>query len=363
MGNEIDKRYMRLALRLAFKGAGRTSPNPLVGAVLVRGGRMVATGYHQRAGEDHAEIVALKRAGDRARGATLYLNLEPCSHQGRTPPCTVSLIQSGVRRVVAGMLDPNPLVSGRGIRRLRRAGIQVRVGLLEAECRRLNEAFTKYITRHIPLVILKLAASLDGKTATSTGDSRWITETASRNYVHQIRNRVDAVLVGIGTVIADNPRLTCRLPGGRDPWRIVLDSHLRIPLSARLLHERNPEKTIIVTGPRAPARKIEAIRSRGAQVWSFPHRAGGISFASLLNRLGKMGLTSIMIEGGAATASRALREGIVDKVVIFYAPKIIGGDGKAMIEALGIRKVSRSTRIKDMEVKRLGKDFLVSGYL
>jgi len=360
---DLDRRYMRLAVRLALKGAGRTSPNPLVGAVLVRSGRIVATGYHQRAGEDHAEIVALKRAGDRARGATLYLSLEPCSHQGRTPPCTLSLIQSGVRRVVVGMLDPNPLVSGRGIRRMRRAGIEVHAGLLGAECRRLNEAFTKYITRHIPFVILKLAASLDGKTATATGDSRWITETASRSYVHQIRNQVDAVLVGIETVITDNPRLTCRLPGGRDPWRIVLDSRLRIPLSARLLHERNPQKTIVITGPRAPVKRIEAIRSCGAQVWSFPLQAGRISFASVLSRLGKMGLTSVMIEGGATTASLALREGIVDKVVIFYAPKIIGGDGRAMIETLGIRKVSRSRRIKDMEVKRLGKDFLVSGYL
>jgi diaminohydroxyphosphoribosylaminopyrimidine deaminase/5-amino-6-(5-phosphoribosylamino)uracil reductase len=363
MRDDLDKRYMRLALRLALKGAGRTSPNPVVGAVLVRDGRIVATGYHRRAGEDHAEIVALKRAGDRARGATLYLNLEPCSHQGRTPPCTLSLIRSGVKRVVSGMPDPNPLVSGRGIRRMRRAGIQVDVGLLDAECRRLNEAFTKYITRHIPFVLLKLAASLDGKTATSTGDSRWITETASRNLVHQMRNQVDAVLVGIGTVIADDPRLTCRLPGGRNPWRVVLDSHLRIPLSARLLHGRNPEKTIVITGSRAPVKRMAAIRSCGARVWSFPLRAGGISFAALLSRLGKMGLTSVMIEGGAATAGRALREGIVDKVLIFYAPKIIGGDGRAMIEALGVRRVSHSRRIKDMEVKRLGKDFLVSGYL
>ena len=363
MGDDLDQRYMRLALRLALKGAGRTSPNPMVGAVLVRGGKIIATGYHQRAGNDHAEIVALRRAGERARGATLYLNMEPCNHKGRTPPCTLSLMRSGVKRVVAGMVDPNPLVSGRGIRRLSQAGIQVHAGFLEAECRKLNEAFRKYITRRIPFVLLKLAASLDGKIATSTGDSQWITEAASRNYVHRLRNQVDAVLVGVGTVLADDPRLTCRLPHGRDPWRVVLDGHLRIPLTARLLHEREPAKTIVVTGSRATNKKAKAIRGYGAQVWSFPLRKGWIPFASILKRLGKMGLLSVMIEGGATTASRALRERVVDKVLFFYAPKIIGGEGRDMIEALGIKKMSRSRRIKDMEVQKFGKDILISGYL
>lgn len=360
---DLDKRYMRLALRLALKGAGRTSPNPMVGAVLVRNGKVIATGYHERAGSDHAELVALKRAGERVRGATLYLNLEPCNHHGRTPACTLSLIRSGVKRVVAGMVDPNPLVSGRGIRRLRQSGIQVHVGLLEAACRRLNEAFSKYISRRIPFVILKLAASLDGKIATSIGDSQWITEKASRSYVHRLRNQVDAVLVGIGTVLADDPRLTCRFPSGRDPWRIVLDGRLRIPLTAQILHQREPEKTIVVTGPRAPGKKVKALQDYGAQVWSLPLHEGRIPFASLLKRLGKMGLLSVMIEGGAITASRALRERAVDKILFFYAPKIIGGEGKDMIDALGIKKVSHSRGVKDMEVRRLGKDFLVTGYL
>ncbi len=363
MGDGPDERYMRMALRLALKGIGRTSPNPMVGAVLVRGGRVVGSGAHRRAGGDHAEIAALKQAGKRARGATLVLNLEPCDHQGKTPPCTLSLIRSGVRRVVTGMLDPNPLVSGKGIRRLRRAGIQVRVNVLEKECRRLNEAFIKYITRRLPLVTLKLAASIDGSIATSTGDSRWITEEAARRYVHQLRNQVDAVLVGVDTVIADDPRLTCRLAGGRDPLRIVLDSHLRIPLTARLFHQRGSEKTIVIAGARASKKKMKAIEDFGAQVWSIPLRGRRIPFKALLKRLAKMGLPSIMIEGGSTTAARALAEGAVDKVLFFYAPKIIGGEGKHMIGDLGIKKMSRCMKIQDVEIERFGHDILVSGYL
>ena len=360
---DLDKRHMRRALRLALKGAGRTSPNPMVGAVLVRDAKVVGKGYHRKAGGDHAEIVALKQAGAKARGATLYLNLEPCDHQGRTPPCTLSLIQSGIRRVVIGMVDPNPLVSGRGIRRLRRAGIQVDVGLLEAECRSLNEAFFKYIARHIPFVILKLAASLDGKIATASGDSKWITEAAARRYVHQLRNQVDAVIIGIGTVLADNPRLTCRLTSGRNPWRLILDSHARIPLASRLLHQPDPEKTILVAGSLASSKKIKAVESLGAQVWTFPQRRGTTPWLSLLKKAGQMGWLSVMIEGGGTTASRALAEGAVDKILFFYAPRVIGGEGRNMIQTLGIRKMGQSRKIKNLEVSRIGKDFLVSGYL
>ena len=362
MADGVEEKYMRLALRLALRGAGRTSPNPMVGAVLVRGGRVVATGYHRQAGRDHAEIVALKRAGQKARGATLYLNLEPCDHYGKTPPCTQSLIRAGIRKVVAGMVDPNPLVSGKGIRRLRRAGVRVDVGLLEKECRRLNEAFVKYVTRGVPFVHLKLALSLDGRIATATGDSRWITGPASRKVVHRLRNRVDAVVVGIGTVLADNPRLTCRVPGGRDPWRIVLDSRLRIPLTAHLLRERSPQKTIVVTGPDALPRKVRAIQKRGAVVWSFRLRRNRISFDSVLKRLAQMGLMAVMIEGGAKTATAALQEGVVDKIIFFYAPKLIGGDGKPAIEGLEIKEIGRSHRIKEIEVRKFGDDFLVTGY-
>lgn len=363
MGDDIDERYMRMALHLALKGIGRTSPNPMVGAVLVRGGRIVGTGYHRQAGGDHAELAVLKQAGIRARGATLYLNLEPCDHQGKTPPCTHSLIQSGVKKVVAGMLDPNPLVSGRGFRRLRRARIQVHSDVLKRECRRLNEAFIKFITHQVPFVILKLAASLDGSIATSTGDSRWITDVAARRYVHQLRNQVDAILVGVGTVVADDPRLTCRLAGGRDPWRVILDGHLRIPLTACLFQQRGSGRTIVVTGARVPPRKVKTIELLGAHIWRFPFRGRWIPFNALLKRLAKMGLVSVMIEGGGTTAARALLEGVVDKVLFFYAPKIIGGEGKRMIGALGIEKMSGCKNIKDVEIKRFGKDVLVSGYL
>jgi diaminohydroxyphosphoribosylaminopyrimidine deaminase/5-amino-6-(5-phosphoribosylamino)uracil reductase len=359
----VEKRYVRMACRLALKSAGRTSPNPMVGAVLARGEKIIATGFHSFAGGDHAEIVALKRAGAKAKGATLYINLEPCSHHGRTPPCTRSLINAGIREVVAGMKDPNPLVAGRGFQQLRRAGIRVRVGFLEEECQTLNEAFVKYITRRLPFVTLKLAASLDGKIATKTGAARWISDSVSRRTVHRLRNHVDAVLVGAGTVIADDPQLTCRIPGGRNPWRVVLDGRLRISSSAKLFRRRDPEKTIVVTSSKAPATKVRALEARGAQVWGIALRGGAIPWATVLRRLARMGIVSVLIEGGAAVAASALRAKAVDKILFFYAPKVLGGDGRVMIDGLGIRRVSESLRLKRMKVKKSGSDLLVTGYL
>ena len=335
----------------------------MVGAVLIRGKRVVATGYHRFAGADHAEIVALKRASRAARGATLYINLEPCSHHGRTPPCTDALIRAGIKEVVAGMKDPNPLVAGRGFARLRRAGVRVRSGLFSEECRALNEAFVKFITRRLPLVTLKLAASLDGKIATATGDARWISGADSRNWVHRMRNQVDAVLVGSGTAIADDPQLTCRIRGGRNPWRILLDGHLRIRSSARLFHQRDQAKTIVVTGSKAPAAKVRALEARGAKVWRFPLRRGKVPWMDLLRRLAASGIVSVMIEGGAAVAASALRARVVDKVIFFYAPKILGGDGRVMIDPLGIRSVERALHLKGLDVRSSGQDLLVSAYL
>lgn len=352
-----------MACRLARKASGRTSPNPLVGAVLVRGGKIIATGFHSTAGADHAEIVAIKRAGAKAKGSTLYINLEPCSHFGRTPPCSRALVHAGIKEVVAGMKDPNPLVRGKGFRELKRAGIRVRVGLLEQECQTLNEAFIKYITRRLPFVILKLAASLDGKIASVTGDARWISSEDSRRRVHQLRNEVDALVTGVRTVIADDPLLTCRIPFGRNPWRVILDSHLRIPLSAKLLRQADSERTIIVTGQHSAAQKARAIGSMGVQVWRVPLRRGKIPWREVLRKLAMKGILSVMIEGGATTAAWALKEKAVDKVLFFYAPVMLGGDGRVMIDTLGVKRVRQAIRVKRMQVRSSGADVLLSAYL
>jgi len=352
-----------MARRLAQKAAGRTSPNPIVGAVLVRNGKVVGSGYHKYAGGDHAEIDALRRAGAKAKGATLYITLEPCSHQGRTPPCTAALIRAGVKEVVAGTRDPNPRVAGRGFHQLRRAGIRVRVGIQEAECRELIEPFAKFITKGVPFVTLKLAATLDGKIASVSGDARWISNAASRHLVHRLRNQVDAVLVGIGTVRADDPQLTCRISGGRDPWRVVLDTRLRIPLTAKLLCQRDPQRTIVATTMTGSPAKIRALETLGAQVWRMPMRRHRIAWAALLKKLARSGIVSLMIEGGGAVAASALKGKIVDKVIFFYAPKILGGDGRAMIDSLGIRRVRQSIVVKKLAVHDSHGDLLVVGYL
>jgi diaminohydroxyphosphoribosylaminopyrimidine deaminase / 5-amino-6-(5-phosphoribosylamino)uracil reductase len=360
---QIDRRYMRMACRLAEKAAGRTSPNPMVGAVLVRDGEIIGSGFHRFAGADHAEIVALKEANKKAHGATLYINLEPCNHQGRTPPCTRSLIAAGVKEVVVGMKDPNPLVSGKGLRSLARAGIKVRTGVLQEDCRALNEAFTKFITRRVPFVTLKLAASLDGKIAAASGDARWISCEESRATVHLLRNTYDAVLVGAGTVIIDNPQLTCRTAGGRDPRRIILDARLRIPLNAEFLRQRGSDKNIIVTSTTSPAAKIRALENLGATVWRLPAREGAVRWLPLLKKLAKTGIASILIEGGATTAARALKEKMVDKVLLFYAPKLVGGDGRYMIGSLGVESIKQSVMLQNLKIQKSGTDLLVSGYL
>lgn len=361
--SDFDTQCMRLALRQARKAAGRTSPNPMVGAVLTRDRRIIAKGYHKFPGGAHGEIDALKKAGAQARGATLYLNLEPCSHYGRTPPCADALIRAGIAEVVAGMKDPNPLVAGRGFSRLRRSGIRVRVGLLEDECQALNEGWIKYIRRGMPFVTLKLAATLDGKIASRTGDAHWISGDVSRRYVHQLRNQLDAVVVGAGTAIADDPQLTCRIAGGRNPLRVVLDSRLRIPLTAQLLRQPDPAKTIIVTGANLSSSKAKVIQGLGAQLWKLPLRSGKIPWAHLLRRLARSGVVNILIEGGAGVAASALKGKIVDKVLFFYAPKILGGDGKAMVDGLNIRRVTQSIAIKRLAVKKSGEDLLIEGYL
>lgn len=358
-----DERYLRLACRLARKAAGRTSPNPMVGAVLVRGGKIVGRGYHHFAGAPHAEINALKQAGVKAKGATLYITLEPCSHHGRTPPCSRALIAAGIHQVVAGMKDPNPLVAGRGFQQLRRAGIEVRSGACQSECAALIEAFGKFISKRIPFVTLKLATTFDGKIATASGDSRWISGEPSRALVHQWRNQMDAVLVGIGTVRADDPQLTCRIANGRNPYRVVLDSRLKISPSAQLLHLPDAAKTIIATTDQAPASKVRALEKLGVVVWRLPVRDGQVSWPALLRKLAGSGVVSVLIEGGAAVAASALKHKVIDKLELFYAPKIVGGDGAAMIAPLGIAKMANALALKRVKLGRSGDDILVSAYL
>lgn len=361
-----DEEYMRMALALAARAKGRTSPNPMVGAVLVSEGRVVGRGYHRYAGGPHAEVYALREAGERARGATLYVNLEPCSHFGRTPPCADALIAAGVKSVVAAMEDPNPEVSGKGIARLMAAGIEVRTGLLRDRAERLNEVFIKYITRRLPFVALKCAMSLDGKIATWKGASRWITGEKARDFVHHLRDTYDAVMVGIGTVLQDDPQLTTRLKRGkgRNPLRIVVDSKLRIPLTSRVLTDTAVAPTLVVTTPDASPEKAEEIRARGAKIMRVEGGPSGVNLAALLRELGKIGVTSILIEGGGELNASAFLSGIVDKVYAFIAPKIIGGRGAITpVEGDGVEEVGDAIPLHFSTFRRLGGDLLIEAYV
>jgi len=354
---------MRRVLSLARKGEGRTSPNPMVGAILVKNRRIIGQGYHAKAGEPHAEIVALEQAGAKARDATLYLNLEPCTHYGRTPPCAPRVIGCGVKRVVVGMKDPNPLVQGKGIAILRKAGVEVEVGVLEKECRDLNEEFCKYIVMKLPFVIIKAAATLDGKIATRTGDSKWISCERSRQQVHRLRNRVDGIVVGIGTILKDNPLLTSRVRGGRDPLRIVLDSRLRVPENAKIM-ENSPSKVIIATTRAAPLEKVKRLQERGIRVLILRSKEQKVDLRSFLVRLGEMGITSLMVEGGSGVNGSFLDEGLVDKLILFVAPRLIG-DARApgIFGGKGVSRIEGARPLKDVEVTRIGGDILIEGYL
>jgi diaminohydroxyphosphoribosylaminopyrimidine deaminase/5-amino-6-(5-phosphoribosylamino)uracil reductase len=362
--DDQDEFFMQRALNLAAKALGRTSPNPAVGAVLVRGRRVIGEGFHRRAGLPHAEIEALRRVNGSARGATLYINLEPCSHYGRTPPCADALIEAGVKRVVVGMVDPNPLVRGRGLRRLRRAGIVVKAGILRQQCERLNEDFACFICMGKPFVTLKLAASLDGRIATANGDAHWISNETSRRLVHELRNQVDAVLVGAETVRADDPQLTCRIPGGRDPVRIILDGHLTISPNATICTQRSPAPTLIVTTiENAQDDRKKRLEQQGVEVLCLPGKQDRVPFAPLLKELGRRGMKHVLIEGGGQVAAAALQEQVVEKVLFFYGPKLLGGESRPMIGPLGIERVAAGVKLHTIELYRLGDDVLVTGYV
>jgi diaminohydroxyphosphoribosylaminopyrimidine deaminase/5-amino-6-(5-phosphoribosylamino)uracil reductase len=339
----------------------------MVGAVIVKGGSIIGQGFHQAYGGPHAEVNALARAGRAARGADLYVNLEPCCHYGKTPPCVPALLEHGLRRVYVGMADPNPAVRGRGIAALRRAGVTVEVGLLEQECRRLNEQFIKFITTGMPFVMLKAALTLDGKIATATGDSRWITGPEARRHVHGLRSRVDAVMVGIGTVVADDPLLTVRLTkkAGRSPRRIIIDPGLRIPRASRLLRTSR-EADIIIATDRAglDTPRARAIRKTGAELLGLPLAKGRIDFKELLRALAARNIASILIEGGAETNAAALEAGAVDKIIFYYAPRLIGSQNAlSVINGRGPAKIADALRIENISIRAIKEDFVLEGYL
>jgi len=358
-----DARFMARALALAAEGLGRTFPNPPVGAVFVRGGRVVGEGFHQRAGAPHAEIEALRAAGGRVRGATLYVTLEPCSHHGRTPPCADALVGLGLRRVVVALVDPNPRVRGRGLARLRRAGIRVVIGPGAEEARLLTAGYRSRVLRGRPLVTLKLATTLDGRIAAASGDARWITGPAARRLAHALRDVSDAVLVGAGTVRADDPQLTCRLPGGHHPVRIVLAGlTLRLPARARVLARGGPP-TWVVAPRGAPVARVRALQRRGVEVLLVPGRRGRVPFGALVRLLGARGLTSLLVEGGGTVAAEALRARAVDRLVLFVAPTLLGGDAVAAVGALGLKRVRDAVRVGGLAVAHVGPDLVLEGRL
>ncbi|HKW24472.1 MAG TPA: bifunctional diaminohydroxyphosphoribosylaminopyrimidine deaminase/5-amino-6-(5-phosphoribosylamino)uracil reductase RibD [Terriglobales bacterium] len=379
MANEADERYMQKALELARQGIGLASPNPCVGAVLVNEGQIVGFGSHTYEGLKHAEILALEQAGERARGATLYLNLEPCCHQGRTGPCADALIIAGVRRVLASMPDPNPLVAGQGFARLRAAGIEVQVGACADEARKLNESFAKYIRHKTPLVTLKAAMTLDGKIAPPPGESSnptalgaggvsggWITSEAARAHVHQLRHQHDAILVGVGTIIADDPLLTDRsgLPRRRPLLRVILDSRLRLPLESRVV--KTVKEDVLVICSFAEEKKRRRLEEHGVRVKQVGLGAGDgrPGMDEILACLGELEITSLLIEGGAMVNWAALAAGIVDKVFLYYAPKILAGTGSVPFAAgPGFRRMSEAAYIRSFTLHRFGEDFAVEGYL
>lgn len=356
-----DEIFMREALRIAKNAEGRTSPNPLVGCVIVKDGKIIAEGWHRQAGTPHAEVHALNMAGELARGATLYVTLEPCSHFGRTPPCANRIVDAGISRVVAAMSDPNPKVAGRGFEILRAAGIQVDVGILEAEARKLNEVFIKWVTKKLPFVTMKFACSLDGKIATVGGESQWISCEASRKFTHRLRDINDAVLIGVGTVLADNPSLTTRLVEGKNPVRVIVDSKARTPLDSRLVTDKSA-RTIIATTDKAPSEKISALKACGVEI--IITSGERVDLRSLMHELAEREITSVLVEGGGTIHFALLKAGLVDKVLAFIAPKIIGGvNAITAVEGAGFEKLSDAIKLKNLTLEQIGEDILLSSYI
>ena len=362
MVRQEDIEYMRRAMELAERGVGFTNPNPMVGAVIVKGGKVIGEGWHERCGEWHAERNAFKNCTVSAEGATMYVTLEPCCHYGKTPPCTEAIIEHGIARVVIGMEDPNPLVAGKGIAFLREAGIEVVCGIEEEALREQNRVFLKYISTRLPWVALKAAMTLDGKIATRTGDSKWITGAEARAYVHELRHRFMAILVGIGTAVADDPLLNCRIEGRgvRQPIRVVVDSNARLSLESQLVQTAEEYRTIVAYTRFAPEERVKALREAGVEMLLCEEKEGLVDVRNLLELLGQFGIDSILLEGGGSLNYTFLAEGLADELYAFIAPKIVGGmNAKTPVEGLGVEKMADAITLELKNVLNIGDDVLL----
>jgi diaminohydroxyphosphoribosylaminopyrimidine deaminase/5-amino-6-(5-phosphoribosylamino)uracil reductase len=362
----MDIQFMKRALDLAKKGEGYTSPNPMVGAVIVKDGRIIGEGYHEKYGSHHAEINAFNNATEDVEGATIYVTLEPCSHYGKTPPCANKIVEKKIKKAVVCLQDPNPLVSGKGIELLRSNGIEVVTGVLEQEGKKLNEVFLKYITTKFPFVFLKTAMTLDGKIAAYTGDSKWITNEESRQFVHQLRHKASGIMVGLGTILADDPMLNTRLKDkkGKDPHRIIVDTHARTPLTAKILNMDTDADTIIAVSDNADQEKVRLLEKKGAEIIVTPLKNGHVDLLYLMKELGERKIDSILLEGGGTLNFSALESGIVDKLYAFMAPKIIGGsEAKTPVEGKGISSIKDAIQVENIELQRFGSDVMIEGYI
>lgn len=359
-----DESLMEAALKHAKRGTGSTSPNPLVGAVLAKNGKVIACGYHKRPGGPHAEVVALDKAGRKAKGSELFVNLEPCSHFGRTPPCTERIIKDGVARVVIGMVDPNPINNGRGVKRLRKSGIDVKIGVLEERCKDLNRAFISFVTLKRPYVAIKAAQSLDGKIATFTGNSKWITDANTRRLAHKLRSRADAVLVGLNTIIKDDPLLNVRLcKTKKQPMRIVLDSKLKIPIKSRIIQDKS-SRLIIATTRYAAKKRIEQLQKAGVDVFVCKSDNGRVEVGTLLRYLAERDISYLLVEGGGSVIASFLNKRLVDEAFFYISPKIIGGrNAPTSVEGVGVESVNSAIKLNNVALKKINQDILLHGYV
>jgi len=361
-----DISYLQMCYALAEKAIGWASPNPYVGAVIVKNGIIVGHGYHERPGKSHAEAAALEKAGSRTKKATAYINLEPCVHWGRTPPCIDKIISASLKRIVVSSIDPNPLVNGKGIERMKQAGIQVSLGLMEEKNNRLNEAYIKYIQSGIPFITLKTALSLDGKTATKTHASKWISSSQTRKYMHLIRGEHDAIMVGINTVLKDDPRLTVRHPGwpGKTITRVILDSNLRIPLQSKILTTLSEGEVVIFTLKTSPSEKKDALQKKGVKIITISQEKGKVDIKKALAWLGKNQISSVLVEGGAVLHTHMLESKTVDKVIVSVSPKLIGGkSAPCFYQGKGAETIKKSLKLKKMNILNIGDDIIIQGYL